>query len=89
MMVELNAKIFLKKQAHLSIPTSPTCVFKSTAEKHFFQNASSCFLMRFVLKGQCQEIFRFRILTSPGPNRHVQKRFRIFLNIRKVICIFH
>ncbi len=43
------------------------------------------------LKGKCHEIFRLRFFfnqtTFPGPNRLVQKRFRIFLNIRGVIRI--
>jgi hypothetical protein len=29
----------------------------------------------------------FHQTTSPGPNGHAQKRFRIFPNIRGVICI--
>ncbi len=43
------------------------------------------------LKEQCHEIcFRVRFFhqtPSPGPNRHAEDRFRIFSNIRGVICI--
>jgi hypothetical protein len=42
------------------------------------------------LKEQCHEIFHVRFFhqtPSPGPNRHAQDRFQIFLNIRGVIRI--
>jgi hypothetical protein len=41
------------------------------------------------LKGMVHEIFFsfFHQITSPGPKRHVRKRFRIFSNIRGVIHI--
>jgi hypothetical protein len=47
-------------------------------------------MTRLVLKGQCHEIFCLQFFyhtTSPGPNRHEQNQFRIFLNIREVIRI--